>query len=80
MKCSSANPVKILGGIDFYTTIQNQFAAERYIRYNSGTVAPHSAITGLADEALRYHIICAGRQIFQTCLSYKYIKPPINVK
>jgi hypothetical protein len=69
MKRSSANPVKSLGGIDSYTTSQDQFAAECYIRYNSDTVAPHSAITGIADVALRYH------HIFQTRPSHKFIKP-----
>jgi hypothetical protein len=28
--------------------------------------APHSAITGIADIALRYHTICSGRHIIQT--------------
>jgi hypothetical protein len=40
------------GGIDSYTTSKDQFAAERYIRYNSDTVAPHSVITGIADVRL----------------------------
>jgi hypothetical protein len=65
MKHSSANPVKILGGIDSYTTSQDQFAAERYICYNSDPAAPHSAITGKADVALRFHTIFRGRHIFQ---------------
>jgi hypothetical protein len=39
MKHSSANPVKTLGGIDSYTTSQDQFAVERYIRYNSDTIS-----------------------------------------
>jgi hypothetical protein len=37
MKHSSANPVKTLDGIKSYTTSQDQFAAEHYIRYNSDT-------------------------------------------
>jgi hypothetical protein len=66
MKHSSANLVKILGGIDSYTTSQDQFAAERYIRYNSDSEVPHSAITGIADVVLLYHTICSGRHIYQT--------------
>jgi hypothetical protein len=49
MKRSSANSVKSLGRIDSYATIQDQFAVERYIRYNSDTVVPHSVITGIVD-------------------------------
>jgi hypothetical protein len=56
MKHSAANPVKTLGGIDSYATSQDQFAAERYIRYNSDTVAPHSAITGMVDNCSRRYI------------------------
>jgi hypothetical protein len=52
MKRSSANPVKTLGGIDSDAKSQDQFAAERYIGFNSDTVAPHSSITGIADVAL----------------------------
>jgi hypothetical protein len=66
MKRSSANPVKSLGGIDSYATSQDQFAVERYIRYNNDTVAPQSSITGIADVALCYHTICTGRHIYQT--------------
>jgi hypothetical protein len=66
MKRSSANLVKTLGGIDSYATSQDQFAAERYIRYNSDTLAPHSVITGIADVALCYQTICSGRHIYQT--------------
>jgi hypothetical protein len=58
---------------------QDQFAAERYIRYNNDTVAPHSAITGIADIALCYHTICCGRHIIQTRPSYKFISPLRNV-
>jgi hypothetical protein len=79
MKRFSANPVKTMGGIDSYAISQDQFAAERYIHYNSDPVAPHSAITGLADIALHYHTICSGRHIIQTCPSYKFIKPLRNV-
>jgi hypothetical protein len=79
MKHSSVNPVKTLGGIDSYTKSQDQFAAEHYIRYNSDTVAAHSAITGIADVALSYHTICRVRHIFQTRPSYKFIKPMRNV-
>jgi hypothetical protein len=35
MTRSSANPAKTLGGIDSYATSQDQFEAERYMRYNS---------------------------------------------
>jgi hypothetical protein len=56
MKRSSANPVKTLGGIDSYATSQDQFEVERYIRYNSDPIVPHSTITGIADVALRYHL------------------------
>jgi hypothetical protein len=56
-------------------TSQDQFAAERYIRCNSDPVAPHSAITGIAEIALRYHTICSGLHIIQTHLFYKFIKP-----
>jgi hypothetical protein len=59
LKRSSANPVKTLGGIDSYATSQDQFAAEHYIRYNSDTLASHSAITGIADVALRYNTFAA---------------------
>jgi hypothetical protein len=79
MDRSSANPVKTLGRIDSYATSQDQFAAERYIRYNSDTVAPHSGITGIVDVMLRYHTICGGRHIFQACPSYNFIKPLRNV-
>jgi hypothetical protein len=68
-----------MGGIDSYTTSQDQFAVERYIRYNSDPVAPHSAITGIADIALCYHTICSGRHIIQTRPSYKFIKLLRNV-
>jgi hypothetical protein len=67
MKRSSANLVKTLGVIDSYATSQNQFAAERYIQNNSDTIVPHSAITGIADEALHYHTIFSKCQIYQTC-------------
>jgi hypothetical protein len=79
MKRCSANPVKTPGGIDSYITSQDQFAAERYNRYNSDTIAPHSAITDIADVVLRYHTICSGRHIFQTRPSCKFIKPQRNV-
>jgi hypothetical protein len=79
MKRSSSNPVKTLCGIDSYATSQDQFAAERYICYNSDTVAPHSVITGIADVALRYHTICSGRHIYQTRPSLMFIKPLRNV-
>jgi hypothetical protein len=79
MKRSSANPVKTLGGIDSYATSQDQFAVERYIRYNSDTVLPHSVITGIADVALCYHTICSRRHIIQTRPSYKFIKPLRNI-
>jgi hypothetical protein len=69
MKRSSANPVKTLGKIDSYATSQDQFAADSYIRYNSDPVEAHSAITGIAEKALRYHTICSGRHIYQTCPS-----------
>jgi hypothetical protein len=79
MQHSSANPVKSLGEIDSYAISQDQYEAERNIRFNSDTVAPHSTITGVADVALRYHTICSGRHIFQTRPSYKFIKPLRNV-
>jgi hypothetical protein len=79
MKRSSANQVKTMGGIDSYATSQDQFAEERYIPYNIDSVAPHSAITVIADIALRYHTICSGRHIIQTRPSYKFIKPLRNV-
>jgi hypothetical protein len=60
-------------------TSQDQFAAERYIRYNSDPVAPHSAITGIAEIALCYQTICRGRHIIQTFPSYKFIKLLRNV-
>jgi hypothetical protein len=66
MKPSAENPVKTLGGIDSYATSQDQFAAERYIPYNSDPVAPRSAITGVVDVGLCYHTICSGRHIYQT--------------
>jgi hypothetical protein len=66
MKRSSATPVKTMDGNDSYTTIQDQFAAESYIRYNSDPVAPHSAITGIAEMALCYHTICSRRHIIQS--------------
>jgi hypothetical protein len=53
-------------------TRQDQFAVERYIRYNSDPVAQHSAITGVAEIALRYHTICSGRH---TRPFYKFIEP-----
>jgi hypothetical protein len=34
--------------------------------YSDDTLAPHSAITGIADAALRYNTICSGRHIYQT--------------
>jgi hypothetical protein len=60
-------------------TSQDQFTVERYISYNSDPVAPHSAITGIAEIALRYHKICSGRHIIQSRPSYKFIKPLKNV-
>jgi hypothetical protein len=80
MKRFSANPVKTLGGIDSYAKSQDQFAAEHYIRYNSDPVAPHSAIIGIADVALRYHTICSGRHIYQTrpSLDFKNTKQLIG--
>jgi hypothetical protein len=63
MKRSSATPVKTMDGNDSYATIQDQFAAELYIRYNSDPVVPHSAITGIAEMALGYHTICSRRHI-----------------
>jgi hypothetical protein len=79
MKRSSAYLVKTLGGIDSYVTSQDQLAAERYIGYNSDTVAPHSEITGIADEALCYHTICSRCHIYQTRPSLMFIKPLRNV-
>jgi hypothetical protein len=79
MKLSSANPVKTLGGIDSYATSQDQFSAERYIHYNSDTIAPQSAITGIVNVALRYHTICSGSHIYHTRPSLKFIKPLRNV-
>jgi hypothetical protein len=79
MKGYSANLVKTLGGIDFYATSQDQFAGERYIRYNSDTIAPHSEIKDIADVALRYHTICSGCQIYPTRPSLKFIKLLINI-
>jgi hypothetical protein len=70
MKRSSANPIKTMGGIDFYVTSQDQFAAERYICYNSDPVAPHFTITGIAEIEFRYHTINSGRNIHQTRPSY----------
>jgi hypothetical protein len=66
MKRSSANSVKTLAGIDSFATSQDQFASERYIRYNSDPVALHPAITGMADVALRFHTFCSGCHIYQT--------------
>jgi hypothetical protein len=66
MKLSSTNPVKTVGKIYSYATSQDQFAAEHYMGYNSDSVAPHSAITGIADVALRYNTICSGRHIYKT--------------
>jgi hypothetical protein len=43
MKRFSTNPVKTQGGIDSYTTCKDQFAAERYMRFNSDAIVPHSA-------------------------------------
>jgi hypothetical protein len=60
-------------------TSQDQFAAECYIRYNSDPVAPHFAITGIAEIALRYQTICSGSHIIQTRPYYKFIKPLRNV-
>jgi hypothetical protein len=60
-------------------TSQDQFAAERYIHYNSDPVVTHSTITGIAEIALRYHTICSRRHIIQTRPSYKFIKPLRNV-
>jgi hypothetical protein len=79
MKSSSANLVKTLAGIDSYATSQDQFVAERYNRYYSDTVMPHSAITGVADVVLCYYTICSGRHIFQKRPSYKFIKSWRNV-
>jgi hypothetical protein len=75
MKPSSANLVKTLSGIDSYATSQDQLEAEHYIRYNSDTVAPHSAITGIADIALCHHTICSRRHIYKTRPYLKFIKP-----
>jgi hypothetical protein len=72
-RCSREPP---LAGIDSYPTSQDQFAAERYIHYNSDPVAPHSVSTGVADVALHYHIICSGRHIYQGSLNFK--KVPSN--
>jgi hypothetical protein len=66
MKRSSATPVKTMDGNDSYATIQDQFAAERYIRYNSDPEAPHSATTGIVEMALRYQTICSSRHIIQS--------------
>jgi hypothetical protein len=71
--------LKPWAGLILNATNQDQFAAERFIRYNSDPVAPHFAITGIADIALRYHTICSGRHIIQTRPSYKFIKPLRNV-
>jgi hypothetical protein len=60
-------------------TSQDQIVAERYIRYNNDPVVPHSAITGIAEIALRYHTICSRRHIIQTRPFYKFIKPLRNV-
>jgi hypothetical protein len=79
MKRSSANPVKTLGGIDSYATGQDQFAAEHYICNNSNTVAPHTAITGIANVGLHHHTICSGRHIYQTLPCKQFIKPLKNV-
>jgi hypothetical protein len=76
MKRSSAKP---WAGLILNATSQDQFAVECYIRYNSNPVAPHSAITGIADIALRYHTICSRRHIIKTRPSYKFIKPLRNV-
>jgi hypothetical protein len=79
IKHSFANPVKTLGGIDSYATSQDQFAAARYICYNSDTVASHSPITGVADVALLYYTICSGCHIYQTRPSKKFIEQLRNV-
>jgi hypothetical protein len=67
--------LKPWAGLIRNATSQDQFAAERYIRYNSDPIAPHSVITGKADIVLHYHTICSGRHIIQTRPSYKFIKP-----
>jgi hypothetical protein len=66
-------------GMIFNATNQDQFAAERYICYNSDPLAPHSAITGIAEIALHYQTICSGRYIIQTRPYYKFIKPLRNI-
>jgi hypothetical protein len=71
--------LKPWAGLILNATSQDQFAEERYVRYNSDPVAPHSEITGIADIALHYHTIWSGRHIIQTRLSYKFIKPLRNV-
>jgi hypothetical protein len=43
MKRSSSNPVKTLGGIDSYSTSEDQFAAEHYIHYNSSAIKQFAA-------------------------------------
>jgi hypothetical protein len=65
MKRSSANPVKSLGGIDSYTKSQDQFAAERYIRYNSDPV-----VDKLFSSAWIKNLI----------FSFKYLKVLIHLK
>jgi hypothetical protein len=66
MKRSSANRLKPWTAMILNATSQYQFAAERYIRYNSDPVAPHSAITDIAEIALRYHTIISRLQIIQS--------------
>jgi hypothetical protein len=60
-------------------TSEDQFAAERYIRYNSDPIAPHSATFHIAEIVPRYQTICSGRHIIQTRSSYKFIRPLRNV-
>jgi hypothetical protein len=77
MKRSFANPVKTMGG---NVTSQDQFAAERYIRYNSDPIAPHSAITGIAEIALRHQTDQTDATLSNIQYpSYKFIKPLRNV-
>jgi hypothetical protein len=63
-----------LSRIDSYATSQDQFAAERYIRYTSDTIVPHFAITGIAKVVLHYHTIRGRHHIYQTRPSLKFIK------
>jgi hypothetical protein len=80
MKCSSANPVKAWAVMILDATSQDQFVAERYICYKSDPVAPHSAITGIAEIALRYQAICSRRHVIETHPSYKFIKQKLLFK